>query len=115
MRGKYVRRVWGWDTHGLPIENLIEKELGFKNKAEIETYGVEIYKSSYRLGDAFESEWKKIIPRLGRWVDMENRYITFSTILIQKVVGGLFLNYIKKAWLMKVIKLCIFVLVVRHH
>jgi isoleucyl-tRNA synthetase len=79
MRGKYVRRVWGWDTHGLPIENLIEKELGIKNKAEIETYGVDKFtKAATESVMRFESEWKKIIPRLGRWVNMEDRYITLN-------------------------------------
>lgn len=79
MKGKYVRRVWGWDTHGLPIENLIEKELGFKNKSEIETYGIgKFTKAATDSVLRYEAEWKKIIPRLGRWVDMENRYITFS-------------------------------------
>lgn len=79
MKGKYVRRVWGWDSHGLPIENLIEKELGFKSKAEIEAYGIGNFtKAATDSVLRFESDWKKIIPRLGRWVDMENRYITLS-------------------------------------
>lgn len=79
MRGKYVRRVWGWDTHGLPIENLIEKELGFKSKADIEKFGVDKFtKAATDSVLRFESEWKKAIPRIGRFVDMENRYITFN-------------------------------------
>lgn len=79
MKGKYVRRVWGWDTHGLPVENLIEKELGFKNKSDIENYGVEKFtKAASDSVLKFEGLWKEIIPRLGRWVDMDNRYITMS-------------------------------------
>ncbi len=79
MKGKYVRRVWGWDTHGLPIENLIEKELGFKNKADIENFGVgKFTKAATDSVLRYEDEWKKIIPRIGRWVDMENRYMTLS-------------------------------------
>lgn len=79
MKGKFVRRVWGWDTHGLPIENLIEKEMGFKSKADIETFGVGNFtKAATDSVMRFESEWKKIIPRIGRFVDMENRYITLN-------------------------------------
>jgi isoleucyl-tRNA synthetase len=79
MQGKYVRRVWGWDTHGLPIENLIEKEMGFKSKAEIEAYGVgKFTKAATDSVLRYEDEWKKIIPRIGRWVDMDNRYMTLT-------------------------------------
>ena len=70
---------WGWDTHGLPIENLIEKELGFKNKADIETFGVDKFtKAATDSVLRFENDWKKIIPRIGRFVDMENRYMTLN-------------------------------------
>jgi isoleucyl-tRNA synthetase len=86
MKGKYVRRVWGWDTHGLPIENLIEKELGFKSKADIETFGVgKFTRAAIDSVLRFEDEWKKIIPRLGRWVDMDNRYITFNNTYTESV------------------------------
>jgi len=86
MKGKYVRRVWGWDTHGLPIENLIEKELGFKNKADIEAFGVgKFTRAAIDSVLRFEDEWKKIIPRLGRWVDMDNRYITFNNTYTESV------------------------------
>lgn len=79
MKGKYVRRVWGWDTHGLPVENLVEKELGLKSKKEIEEFGVE--KFTRAASDSvlkFEDDWKKVIPRLGRWVDMDNAYMTMN-------------------------------------
>ena len=46
MKGNSVRRVWGWDCHGLPIENLIEKNLGFKNKSDIEKFGLENFTSA---------------------------------------------------------------------
>jgi len=79
MRGKYVRRVWGWDTHGLPIENGVEKELGLKSKKEIEEFGVEKFtKAATDTVLRYDKDWKEIIPRLGRWVDMENHYITMS-------------------------------------
>ncbi len=86
MKGKFVRRIWGWDTHGLPIENLIEKELGFKSKADIENYGVDKFtRAAMDSVLRFEDEWKKIIPRLGRWVDMDNRYITFNNTYTESV------------------------------
>lgn len=79
MKGKYVRRVWGWDTHGLPIENLIEKELGYKNKSDIEKNGVANFTKAATLSVLrYEEEWKKIIPRLGRWADMDNAYLTIT-------------------------------------
>ncbi len=79
MWGYKVERRWGWDCHGLPIENLIEKELDIKNKQEIEDMGVDKFNeaccnSVLRYAD----EWKKFIPRIGRWVDMENDYRTMD-------------------------------------
>jgi len=79
MQGYHVPRRWGWDCHGLPIENLIEKELGLNTKKDIEEYGIEKFNRAAR--DAilrYEREWKKIIPRSGRWVDMENAYIAMD-------------------------------------
>ena len=79
MRGYLVERKWGWDCHGLPIENIAEKELGIKRKTEIEEMGVEKFNEFCRskvLG--YVSEWKKVINRLGRWADMENAYSTMD-------------------------------------
>ena len=87
MRGRYVRRVWGWDCHGLPIENLIEKELGFKQKRDIEEYGIE--KFNRRAADSvlvYDKEWKEIVPRMGRWIDMERSYKTMDS------------NYTESVW-----------------
>ncbi|MBA3733456.1 class I tRNA ligase family protein [Patescibacteria group bacterium] len=79
MKGKRVLRRWGWDCHGLPIENLIEKELGLKSKKDIEVYGVEKFNLAARnVVFRYADEWKKIIPRVGRWVDMENDYRTMD-------------------------------------
>lgn len=79
MRGRYVRRVWGWDCHGLPVENLIETELGFKSKRDIEDFGIGEFNT---LAEAsvlkYDKEWKEVIPRMGRWVDMENAYKTMD-------------------------------------
>ena len=79
MKGKLVERRWGWDCHGLPIENLIETELKLGTKKDIEKFGVAKFneaakKSVMRYAD----EWKKIIPRVGRWVDMERDYKTMD-------------------------------------
>ncbi len=80
MRGYFVRRVWGWDCHGLPIENLIEKELGLKSKKDVEDYGIEEFnKASRESVLMYDREWKKAVPRLGRWIDMENAYKTMDS------------------------------------
>ena len=87
MKGKRVPRRWGWDCHGLPIENLIEKDLKLKSKKDIEEYGVEKFNKAARDSVLqYADEWKKIIPRIGRWVDMENDYKTMDT------------NYTESVW-----------------
>jgi len=79
MRGKYVPRQWGWDCHGLPIENIVEQQLGLKSKKDIVEYGIgkfnEVAKKEVLR---FAEDWKKIIPRIGRWVDMEHDYKTMD-------------------------------------
>ncbi len=80
MRGRYVRRQWGWDCHGLPVENLIEKELGLKQKSDIEEYGVENFNAKACASVlTYDEEWKRIIPRMGRFVDMEHAYKTMDS------------------------------------
>ncbi|MCX6787797.1 MAG: class I tRNA ligase family protein [Candidatus Kaiserbacteria bacterium] len=86
MRGYHVPRVWGWDCHGLPIENIVEKDLGFKHKKDIKDYG--IAKFSERCRErvfAYSQEWEKIIPRIGRWVDMEHAYRTMDNSFMESV------------------------------
>ncbi len=79
MKGKRVPRRWGWDCHGLPIENEIEKELRFKTKKDIENFGIEKFNKKARSSVLrYADEWKKIIPRIGRWIDMENDYKTMD-------------------------------------
>ncbi|MCK9351464.1 MAG: class I tRNA ligase family protein [Candidatus Paceibacterota bacterium] len=79
MKGQYVRRIWGWDCHGLPIENLVEKELGLEHKKDIETYGVEKFNEAAKASVLrYDADWKKIIPRMGRWIDMEKSYKTMD-------------------------------------
>ncbi|MDE5898348.1 MAG: isoleucine--tRNA ligase, partial [Treponemataceae bacterium] len=79
MKGKKVERRFGWDCHGLPVENLIEKELGLNSKHEIETYGVERFNDACRASVLrYTAEWRKTITRMGRWVDFDNDYKTMS-------------------------------------
>jgi isoleucyl-tRNA synthetase len=79
MRGFHVRRRWGWDCHGLPLENQIEEKLGIKTKREIEALGVGQFNYAARNAVMeYADIWKQVIPRLGRWVDMENDYKTLD-------------------------------------
>ncbi len=86
MKGNTVRRVWGWDCHGLPIENLIEKKLGLASKKDIEDFGIDKFnKDAYESVLQYEAEWKSIIPRLGRWIDMERPYKTLDATYTESI------------------------------
>jgi len=86
MRGYHVPRVWGWDCHGLPIENIVEKELGFKHKKDILQMGVAAFNERCRERVlTYASEWEKIIPRIGRWADMKNAYRTMDKPFMESV------------------------------
>ncbi len=86
MKGKYIPRKWGWDCHGLPIENIVEKEMGSKTKKEIEELGVDKFNEMCRSKVLeYADEWKKIIPRLGRWADMKNPYRTMDKDFMESV------------------------------
>ncbi|MEK7148028.1 MAG: class I tRNA ligase family protein, partial [Patescibacteria group bacterium] len=86
MRGFRVPRRWGWDCHGLPIENLIEKELGLETKKDIEKFGIgEFNRRARESVLRYEKEWKEIIPRTGRWIDMDNAYKTMDTSYTESV------------------------------
>ena len=79
MQGFYVERQWGWDCHGLPIENIVEKELGTKTKKDILALGVKKFNDLCRDRIfTFIHEWETIIPRFGRWADMKNPYRTMD-------------------------------------
>lgn len=80
MRGKYVRRRWGWDCHGLPIENIVEKKLNISGKRQIEELGVDVFNAACRDNVlTFAHDWGKMVERMGRWVDFENSYKTMDT------------------------------------
>ncbi|PIU24341.1 isoleucine--tRNA ligase [Candidatus Berkelbacteria bacterium CG08_land_8_20_14_0_20_39_8] len=86
MKGKLVERKWGWDCHGLPIENIAEKELGIKNKKQIEEMGVSKFNEFCRSKVLqYTEEWKKVIRRLGRWADMDNSYKTMDKDFMESV------------------------------
>lgn len=86
MQGKSVRRVWGWDCHGLPIENLIEKKLGLKSKKDIEDFGIDKFNhDAYESVLTYDAEWKQIIPRLGRWADMDRPYKTMDATYTESI------------------------------
>ncbi len=79
MRGFKVERRFGWDCHGLPVENLIEKELGLDSKTDIEKYGIAKFNEACRASVLrYVKEWRSIMTRAGRWVDFDNDYKTMD-------------------------------------
>ena len=86
MQGYHVARRWGWDCHGLPVENLIEKELGLKSKKDIFEYGIDKFNDAARASVMrYADEWRKVVPRLGRFVDMEDDYRTMDASYTESV------------------------------
>lgn len=86
MRGFYVLRKAGWDTHGLPVEIEIEKELGFKNKKQIEEYGIAQFNQKAKESVwKYKKEWEKMTRRMGFWIDMDRPYITYETPYIESL------------------------------
>jgi isoleucyl-tRNA synthetase len=86
MRGYDVPRKAGWDTHGLPVEVEVEKELGIHGKAEIEAYGVKPFiarciASVFRYTDA----WEKLTDKIGFWVDLDTAYVTYHRSYVESV------------------------------
>ncbi|MEA3356514.1 MAG: isoleucine--tRNA ligase [Candidatus Bipolaricaulota bacterium] len=79
MQGFYAERKGGWDTHGLPVELEVEKELGINSKQEIEAYGVEEFVNRCKESVwRYKRDWEKMIERMGFWIDLENAYITYT-------------------------------------
>jgi isoleucyl-tRNA synthetase len=86
MKGYRVERKWGWDCHGLPIENIVEKEMGSQSKKDIEELGVDKFNELCRSKVlSYVEDWKVIIKRLGRWADMENSYKTMDLNFMESV------------------------------
>ncbi|MBZ1345291.1 MAG: class I tRNA ligase family protein [Candidatus Nealsonbacteria bacterium] len=87
MKGYQTPRRLGWDCHGLPVENLIEKELGIKNKKEIENFGIGKFNQACR-NSVFRcvEDFERTLKRVGRWADYRNAYTTLDN------------NYIESVW-----------------
>lgn len=86
MKGYQVKRQWGWDCHGLPIENIVEKELGFKTKKEIEDFGIDKFNELCRTKVlSYAADWKYAMRRFGRFVDMDNAYRTMDKDYMESV------------------------------
>ncbi len=79
MRGKYVERRFGWDTHGLPIEALAQDALGVAGAPEIKALGIDKFNEQCRsMVLKYVSEWRKTVTRMGRWVDFDHDYKTMQ-------------------------------------
>ncbi len=87
MQGYHVRRKGGWDTHGLPVELQVEKELGLKSKKEIEEYGLGKFNEKCKESVwKYVHEWEDFTDRMGYWVDLKDPYVTYHS------------NYIESLW-----------------
>jgi isoleucyl-tRNA synthetase len=94
QRGFFVLRKAGWDTHGLPVEIEIEKELGFKNKKQIEEFGIAKFNRKARESVwKYTKEWEDMTRRMGFWVDLKNPYVTYHTDYIESVW-----NILRETW-----------------
>lgn len=90
MKGFKVERKGGWDTHGLPVEIEVEKEIGIKDKEEIEKYGIDKFNEKCRNSVfTYKSEWEKITKRTAFWVDLNKPYVTLDNDYIESVWWGL--------------------------
>ena len=86
MKGCHVLRKAGWDTHGLPVELEVEKQLGMDGKQDIEKYGVEPFIGKCKESVwKYKGEWERMSDRVGYWADMEHPYITYDDKYIESV------------------------------
>jgi isoleucyl-tRNA synthetase len=84
MKGYFAPRIGGWDTHGLPVELEVERQLGISSKTQIEEYGVHRFNELCRQSvNGYMGEFEKLIERCGYWVDIENPYITMKNEYIE--------------------------------
>ena len=87
MQGYHVERKAGWDTHGLPVELQVEKQLGISGKPDIEKYGIEAFNEKCKESVwQYKKEWEDLTRRIGFWLDLENPYVTYDN------------NYIESLW-----------------
>ena len=86
LKGFRVERKAGWDTHGLPVEIEVEKELGIQNKSEIPNYGVAKYNAACKASVfKYLNLWEQMTTRMGYWIDLDSAYITFKNEYIESV------------------------------
>lgn len=86
MKGYRVERRFGWDTHGLPTEMQVEKELGISGPKQIAEYGIDRFNEACRRHVTTNTEtWRRVIRKIGRWVDMDNAYKTMDTPFMESV------------------------------
>ena len=94
MKGFYVSRRAGWDTHGLPVEIEVEKALGISGKEKIESFGIEKFNQECKKSVwKYKEEWENLTKRIGFWIDLENPYITYENSYIDQVW-----QILKKIW-----------------
>ncbi|HEX2371693.1 MAG TPA: isoleucine--tRNA ligase, partial [Solirubrobacterales bacterium] len=86
MRGYRVPRKAGWDTHGLPVELEVEKELGITSKADIEAYGIAEFNARCRESVfRYVEDWNRLTERIGFWIDLDDPYVTLDNTYIESV------------------------------
>lgn len=86
LKGYRVERKAGWDTHGLPVEIEVEKELGIQNKSEIPKYGIAKYNAACKASVfKYLNLWEQMTTRMGYWIDLHSAYITFKNEYIESV------------------------------
>jgi isoleucyl-tRNA synthetase len=86
MRGYHVSRRGGWDTHGLPVEIEVEKQLGINNKHQIEAYGIDKFNELCKKSVfTYIQDWEKLTDRIAFWVDLEDAYVTYTNDYIESV------------------------------
>ncbi|CAN5593007.1 isoleucine--tRNA ligase [soil metagenome] len=87
MRGYKVERRFGWDTHGLPAELEVQRQLGITDKAQIEEMGIEKFNDACRASVLkYSNEWRAYVTRQARWVDFDNDYKTLDPSFMESVI-----------------------------
>ncbi len=101
MRGYRVDRKAGWDTHGLPVEIEVEKELGLKTKEDVEKYGIENFNAKCKESVfRYLKDWDELTERIGYWLDLKDAYITYTNEYIESV-WWILSEYYKKGLIYK--------------
>ena len=107
MNNFYVPRTIGYDCHGLPLEQAAEKEIGITTKDEIMDYGIANYNNVCRdIISKCSDQWEKCFHRLGRWVNLENKYKTMDTSFMESEWWA-FKELFNKGLVYKGFKICL--------